>query len=236
MRNFLAKSPFLKLIARKIYYFSRNEPIIVPYDLSAEKIRDLLGKENPTILEIGCHDGENTSWFIEKFRHANIHCFEPDPRAIKKFRDNFSEYSNVILHEFALGDEVGTATFHQSAHSDPNSDWDASGSLMPPKNHLKEFPWVIFDSSVSVRVETLDAFCESNGIQEVDLIWMDVQGAELKVIAGGRKTFTNTRFIITEYNNKELYSGQPQMKQILTALPNHRVVARYPDDLLLALK
>jgi 2-O-methyltransferase len=236
MRKLLKKFPLLESIARRAYYFLRNEPIIVPYDLSAEKIQQLLGKENPTILEIGCHDGENTLWFIEKFKEARVHCFEPDPRAIKKFKDNFSQYKNVTLHEFALGDEVGKATFHQSSHTDPNGDWDASGSLMAPKNHLTEYPWVTFDSSVTVDVETLDAFCEKNGIQEVDLIWMDVQGAELKVIAGGAKTFMNTRFIVTEYNNKELYSGQPKMKQILEALPRHRVMARYSDDLLLKLK
>ncbi|NJM37799.1 MAG: FkbM family methyltransferase [Akkermansiaceae bacterium] len=236
MRKLLKKFPLLEALVRRGYYFLRNEPIIVPYDLSAEKIRKLLGKDHPTILEIGCHDGENTQWFIEQFKQPVIHCFEPDPRAIKKFRENFSQYTSVSLHEFALGDKAGTATFHQSSHSDPTGDWDASGSLMAPKNHLKEYPWVTFDSSVTVDVETLDAFCEKNDVKEVDFIWMDVQGAELKVISGGNKTFAKTRFIVTEYNNKELYSGQPHMKQILAALPNHRVLARYSDDLLLVLK
>ena len=233
LRHWLRRHPALKKIARSAYYLARNEPVIVAYDLSPEKIRELLDKPNPTIIEIGCHDGENTQWFVDQFQDPVIHCFEPDPRVIDKFSKRFSKITGVHLHPFALGNISGRMLFHQSSNSDPGSDWDASGSLMPPKNHFSEFPWVKFDSSIEVNVETLDSFCEKNSIVEVDLIWMDVQGAELGVIAGGRRTFEMARYLVTEYSNKELYEGQPNMKALLAALPEHRVVKRYPDDLLL---
>ena len=62
---------------------------------------------------------------------------------------------------------------------------------------------------------------------------MDVQGAEIDVIRGGRKALRNTRYLYTEYSNKELYQGQLSLKQLLKELADFEVVARYTDDILL---
>ena len=205
IRKILKKYPKVESVCRKIYYFFKMEPIIEEYDITSEKIKSLLLKENPVIIEIGCHDGENTEWFATKFSQPTIHCFEPDPRALQKFKKKFLGNNKIILHPFALGECRGQMKFYQSYKSDNNGEWDASGSLMAPKNHLKEYPFVKFESGLSVDVYSLDEICESNGIDSIDLIWMDVQGAELKVISGGIKSFQKARYIITEYSNKELY-------------------------------
>jgi FkbM family methyltransferase len=228
-RMALKQFPLLYKLARMAYYSALMEPEIEPYDLSPEKIQKLLNKPNPIIIEIGCHDGENTQWFIDRFQNPQIHCFEPDPRVIEKFRRRFSTNISIHLHPFALGESIGRMPFYQSFATDPGSDWDASGSLMHPKNHLKEYNQVKFGLPIDVEVKTLDVFCKENAISEVDLIWMDVQGAELKVISGGRHTFNLARYIVTEYSNKE----QPRLKTLLSALSKHRVVKRYPDDVLL---
>ena len=232
-RRTLKKFPLLYKLARSAYYCALMEPEIEPYDLTPEKIQELLNKPNPTIIEIGCHDGETTQWFIDKFQNPQIHCFEPDPRVIEKFRRRFSNNVNIHLHPFALGESTGRMPFYQSFAADPEGDWDASGSLLCPKNVLKEFNQIKFGLPIDVEVKTLDAFCKKNAINEVDLIWMDVQGAELKVITGGLHIFHLARYIVTEYSNKELYDGQPHLKALLSALPKHRVVKRYPDDVLL---
>ena len=62
---------------------------------------------------------------------------------------------------------------------------------------------------------------------------MDVQGAEGDVIKGASKTLQKTRFLYTEYNNNELYEGQPFLKSLLALLQSFKVVTRYPEDVLL---
>ncbi len=59
---------------------------------------------------------------------------------------------------------------------------------------------------------------------------MDVQGAESDVIAAGRQTLGNTRFIYTEYSDKELYEGQLSLQAILDLLPSFEVVTKYPRE------
>nr|WP_283807556.1 FkbM family methyltransferase [Bradyrhizobium retamae] len=40
----------------------------------------------------------------------------------------------------------------------------------------------------------MDDWCSEANLKHIDFIWMDVQGAESDVIAGGRHTLSNTRF------------------------------------------
>ena len=62
---------------------------------------------------------------------------------------------------------------------------------------------------------------------------MDVQGAEIDVIRGGRNALKYTRYLYTEYSNKELYEGQISLKPLLDELIDFDVIVRYPDDILL---
>ncbi|MDD5261891.1 MAG: FkbM family methyltransferase [Methylacidiphilales bacterium] len=209
--------------------------------ISRELIRDCVGREDPTILEIGCNDGTDTLRFLEMFKNPKIYCFEPDPRAIARFKAKVGERSNVHLYEMALSDRNGEATFYQSggrknvesAQAMPEG-WDMSGSIRPPKEHLKVNPWVTFDRKISVRTSTLDSWLRTQGIATVDFIWLDVQGAEMDVFRGGSNTLASTRFIYTEYSNQELYKGQPNLRQLMKYLRefNFDILARYRNDVL----
>ena len=79
----------------------------------------------------------------------------------------------------------------------------------------------------------LDTWCDENGIEAIDFIWLDVQGAEMDVIRGGEKVLVKTRYIYTEYSDQELYEGQSPLDQLLNALPAFKIVERYRGDVLL---
>ena len=111
--------------------------------------------------------------------------------------------------------------------------WDLSGSIKQPYHHLKKHPLVTFEHSIEVSSITLDAFCEEHGIETVDFIWMDVQGAELDVFRGARNTLAQTRYLYTEYSDRELYKGQVGLRGMLKYLPDFTVMVRYPGDALL---
>ena len=91
-----------------------------------------------------------------------------------------------------------------------------------------------FERSISVPIRRLDGWCEEMGVPRIDFIWMDVQGAELDVIAGGVTALRNTRYLYTECNERELYEGQVGLRGLSRALPDFRVLRRYPDDVLFA--
>lgn len=194
--------------------------------LSIKEIQELVCKSNPTLLDIGSNDGSQTNAFLEAFPNCRVFAFEPDPRAIRKWRRNVVS-SRATLVETALGAQDGVARFFasdgvQPGHEDNpesiNQGYDQSGSLREPWKHLELSPWVKFDRTIDVDVKTLDGWAAENGIRHVDFIWADVQGAEGDLISGGLQTLNRTRYFYTEYSNYEEYRGQITLREIMELL------------------
>ena len=226
------RCPKIKNFLRPFYYHLSG---ISSTPLTKEILQRLINKPDPTIFEIGCNNGHHTLWFLEIFDNPKIFCFEPEPRAALRFKNNIGERSNVKLFEVALSNNNGETTFYQSGGKKTESrpeGWDQSGSIRKPKNHITFYPEITFKNTLKVKTITLDTFCHEQGIESVDFIWMDAQGAEIDVLRGGRYSLSTTRYIYTEYSNVELYEGQVTFKQLKQELRTHSVLKRYPTDVL----
>jgi FkbM family methyltransferase len=230
--NFFSR---LKRLNKLLYYRLKKEPPVTDSSITKEYICQLVSRPNPTIIEIGCHDGTNTLWFLDIFDSPRIFCFEPDPRAVLRFKQNIGNRPQISLFEYAISNKNGKTTFYMSSGENEvmPEDWDCSGSIRKPKNHLIVHPWCKFEKNIIIETKTLDTWRKEQGIDKIDFIWMDVQGAEIDVIRGGRNSLKNTRYLFTEYSNKELYEGQISLKHLLKELVEFDVIVRYPDDVLL---
>lgn len=197
----------------------------------------LINRPDPTILDIGCNDGSETITFLSIFPEARLYCFEPEPRAQQHFLRAVRS-TRATLVRSVVGSVDGTVTFHQSsglpneesARSRPEG-WDYSGSIRKPKLHLKHHPWCLFQSSIEVPSTRLDTW--ARGVPLIDLIWADVQGAEVDLVKGGLETLCRTRFFYTEIDELEMYEGQINLHGLLAMLPAFEVVERFPYDVLL---
>jgi FkbM family methyltransferase len=205
-------------------------------ELQVSQIKQLIKKSNPLILEIGANCGQTTVEFTRESPDAEIHAFEPDPRAVQKFRALITS-SNVNLVEKAVGARNGTIEFNQSGGYewiDPNG-WDHSGSIRKPKNHLKIWPSVTFNKTIAVDLIRLDDWSlKAIGPREIDFIWADVQGAEIDLIQGGASTLARTKFFYTEFSDEECYEGQIDFNQLVLLMKDlgHRVRYKFRGDVL----
>ena len=124
---------------------------ITPGALTAAEIRQRVGKDNPIIIEVGANCGQTTVELLRAMPGATIFAFEPDPRAIAKFRAAI-ENPNVHLFEYAIGATNGTISFHQSSGAEHlaeySAGWDQSGSIRRPNSHLKVWPWSVLIACV----------------------------------------------------------------------------------------
>lgn len=211
--------------------------------IDAPEIGKLIGRSNATILDIGANKGDMSENFAHWFPYAQVFAFEPDPRAIRKI---LARGLNARVHLIpkALGRTVGKATFHQSSGQDIGTgridaetgqieEWDQSGSLREPKEHLTAWPWIKFETTIEVDVTTLDDWRAENHIKCIDFIWADVQGAEEDLIRGGLDTLSNTRYFYTEFSDRELYKGALGLQGIIDILPSFEVVEVFERDVLL---
>ena len=234
----LGVSSILRQVLRRFRNETPAQPV-TPGTLELEELRELLGRPDPVILEIGCNDGLHTLKFLAHFEGARVYAFEPDARARKRFQAAVQD-ARVQLFPTAVGALDGVTTFYPS-NGAPSAEWaarlpegwDMSGSIRAPKQHLQTHPWCSFGPAIEVAITRLDTWARKHAPDRVDFIWADVQGAETDVIAGARETLKKTRYFYTEYSNLELYAGQSQLAPLLRMLPDFEVVHRYQGDVLL---
>lgn len=100
------------------------------------------------------------------------------------------------------------------------------------KNHLLHYP-VSFGPAIEVECVTLDSYARERQLGTIDFIWADIQGSEGDMIQVGRELLRRTRHLYTEYSDAEVYEGQVTLSEILTLLPDYRVLELWPGDVLL---
>jgi 2-O-methyltransferase len=222
----------------KLLKIISGEPKVTEGEFDSAQLPALLQTDAPVILDIGCNNGSQSKVFLSLFPKGRVYSFEPDPRAQKRFRDKVTD-PRARLFEIAISAEDGTTEFHVSDGA-PNAEWkerlpegwDLSGSIKKPKKHLEAHPWCKFEKAIQVKTKRLDTWCREEGIATIDFIWADVQGAETELIQGAQKALKNTRYLYTEYNNKELYEGQANLRTLMKLLPDFEIVTVYPNDVL----
>lgn len=89
-----------------------------------------------------------------------------------------------------------------------------SSSLRPPKEHLAYAPFVAFPRTIQVETIKIDSWADANGIERIDMMWLDMQGVELEVLKSSPKMVSTTRVILTEVSFVEAYENQSYYHEI----------------------
>lgn len=153
-----------------------------------------------------------------------LYCFEPDLRCIKKFKRRIKDKS-CQLFEIAISNKEGKAEFYLSGGGQKRGGQDGSSSLKRPKEHTILYPEITFNKKNIIRTKTLDNWVKEHNLDFIDFIWADIQGAERELIEGGINTLNKiTKYFYTEFNDKELYEVQPNLKEICKMLPQFEIV------------
>jgi FkbM family methyltransferase len=165
-----------------------------------------------TVLEIGANIGTSTVELVRRYGAQRVIAFEPDPSNFKLLQHNIIEndlQDRVSAHRVALSDAPGTVEF---ARSDINSGDHRVVRDGDPRVPGRE--------TISVTATTLDALIRNGTIdlEDVAMVWMDVQGHEARVLAGGSQLLRNGTPILTEYCPEALKaSGDLELMEDLIA-------------------
>ncbi len=198
-----------------------------------QALLEFLFKDQPPslILDVGCCEGEDSLRYLQLFADARVIGFEPYPPNANKARSllgKLEDEGRFTLVEAAVADQEGVAILSISSGHPPelplSHEWDygnKSSSLLPPAQLMAKYiPWLNFTNKLEVPTITLDGFARQHGISAVDLIHIDIQGAELKAFAGAAKLLAKTGVIWAEVADHELYEGQPTAGQVTAFLAN----------------
>jgi FkbM family methyltransferase len=205
--------------------------------LDFDQILSMIGRDDPVILDIGANNGWHSSLFLKHFPRATLHAFEPDSRAACDFRRRIDDH-RATLHEVALSNGDGEVDFYMS-DGHPPVEWGEypdgfhmAGSIRRPKNALVDWPWLEFRRTQKVKLMKLDTWRRIHGIDHIDFIWADVQGAEGDLVDGGVETLAKTKYFYTEYSDREWYEGQVSFAVLAAKLPSFEVAEKFELDAL----
>ena len=174
------------------------------------------------IVHIGAHYGEEIQEYVDN-GIQKITVFEPLSKNFDILANRMENVNADIQgHQVALGSKKGTAKMFVSSGDGQSS------SILKPKQHLELHPDVSFNGTEEVEVCLLDEY----DVGDSNFINIDVQGYELEVFKGGKKTLEKIDYIYCEVNRDEVYEGNAMvedMDEFLDAYGFERVETKWPE-------
>lgn len=165
-------------------------------------------------VDVGAHSGESSLAHAKDHPTTTVYAFEPN---LKLAGDQFSRFPNYIVIPMAVAETNGFADFLLNGNT-------AVSSLLP-FNVERLRQWVgseqiLGSTKVLVPTIRLDTFMETMGIEEIDYLKVDAQGADFAVIRSAGEHLKKIKRIKLEVavTPSPLYDGAASKKEIVVYL------------------
>ncbi len=177
------------------------------------------------VLDLGAHHG----WFFHCWQDwcpaARIHAFEPFPESFEAMARAYGNDPRVQLNQLGVGDAVGCLSLNVLSES------LVSNSFLDPRDETWRRVGYATGavSRVSVPVTTVDAYVREQGLEQIYLAKIDVQGFEMRVLRGAEQSLPRIDHIFVEAAIFPLYEGAPSFADVfefLTARGFHLMTMR----------
>jgi len=190
-------------------------------DFTDEVIKNI-NKDNPVIFDVGCFIGNYSRKLKKKlnYKNLNFYLFDANPNLkIKDFKyinevfSNKIETKNFYLNEFfpSSGSSLENLTMTDKY-------WNLSRKLITLSTN-KSF------KKLRVKTNTIDNFCIKKKIKKIDLLKIDVEGSELKVLKGSKKILDKIKIIQIEIlQTKKNFNKMEKKIKILLKSYNFKLI------------
>ena len=161
-------------VGRRIYFGKFYEPYETHY--FSQQIRP-----DDICLDVGGNVGYFSFLMAQKAKDGQVHVFEPIPLNIALLNAStvLNGFTNLQIHQCAVGSESGDITFTISNDSAYSSIYNTNRKSIA--------------QTLSVPLISLDEYIAKNNLPRVDILKVDVEGAEKLVIDGAKKLFSDSK-------------------------------------------
>ena len=135
--------------------------------------------------------GEDISFLegVLSQKNCHGHLFDFTPQSIEWFKENHADKTNMTYHEYGISVEDGELACH------------------PPQSGISRRPaWMGFEHKETHPVKTLKTIMSELGHDHIDVLKVDIEGEEYKVIPQMLEDDIFPKQICLEYHNRWLGS------------------------------
>jgi FkbM family methyltransferase len=156
-------------------------------------------KTQPLIIDIGAHIGLSSLYFSYLYPLAQITAVEPHPLAYQLLQENFTQnnLTNITTHQAAVTPQGQSLTLF----TDTENDWLSTTSLV-------KGAWTQNQSTkpFTAKGVTLRQLVETYRGATIDLVKMDIEGAEHQVLPQAGEELSLIKELIIEYHPNSKHS------------------------------
>lgn len=171
-----------------------------------------LNFKSPIIFDVGAYHGLWISKYLKKFPNTKAYLFEPSSNSFLRLSEKFKNNKKVTINQIALSNELGTQVFNLNTKQYTNSllDLDNKASDSWINDKLENI------AQEEVLVNTLDNFMLDNNLKRINLLKLDVQGYESRVLDGALNTLTKGMidFVLLEVIVAPTYNKQSKVSTL----------------------
>jgi len=152
------------------------------------------------VFDVGANIGQTSLTVLARFPNTKVYSFEPHPDTFRRLAEGLKDQHAQVFN-IALSDKSGEAELF-------TYDTDMINSLTPTSAFAVRFRKT--GKSIPIITSTIDEFCSSCGVRTIDVLKVDTEGCDLKVLKGaaGKLGSQEIRFIYTEFNDILERSGR----------------------------
>lgn len=150
-----------------------------------------LDNQSPLIIDGGAHVGLASIYFKTLYPNATIWAFEPLPELVEYLQANISvnRLENVFIIPSGLAARAGKTELYIDAED--KNHWLSTSSMFPGA-------WTSKQQTTPVEVETVEL---TNYLEQpVDILKLDIEGAEIEVINSVRHQLKLVKHLFLEFH------------------------------------
>lgn len=173
--------------------------------------REILGKQPVFLVDVGVNKGQSIDFFLGLGCTLRVLGFEPNKKLYNRLQKKYSNNPNIRIINKGVSESSGTLLFQENVLDETSTfetlNYD-SEYLQKKARVLGVKPTAIITNKYEVKVLALNSYFEQEGITNVDVLKIDVEGHELSVLRGlftDPKVYPKIRFIQLESHSDDMY-------------------------------